>query len=41
MSDSAEVAAGSHIGLQVVAPRWQDERLMAALKVIEKVLPLK
>jgi hypothetical protein len=28
------------IGLQLASPRWQDERLMAALRVVEKVLPL-
>lgn len=31
---------GCPIGLQVVAPRNEDERLMEALKVIERVLPL-
>lgn len=40
MTDSAEVAAGSPIGLQVVAPRWQDERLMAALDHFDGILPL-
>ena len=38
--DSASVAEGSPIGLQVIAPRWQDERLMAALMKIDEVLPL-
>lgn len=40
MKDSADVAAGSPIGLQVIAPRWQDERLMAALGLLENSLPL-
>jgi Asp-tRNA(Asn)/Glu-tRNA(Gln) amidotransferase A subunit family amidase len=40
MADSASIAEGSPIGLQVVAPRWQDERLMAALTKIDEVLPL-
>jgi amidase len=38
--DSAEVARGSPVGLQLIAPRWQDERLLAALEKIDRVLPL-
>ena len=37
---SSETSVGCPIGLQVVAPRNEDERLMEALKVIERVLPL-
>jgi hypothetical protein len=37
---SSETSVGCPIGLQVVAPRNEDERLMEALKAIEKVLPL-
>ncbi|WWC59840.1 uncharacterized protein I303_102402 [Kwoniella dejecticola CBS 10117] len=37
---SATIGQGSPIGLQLIAPRWQDERLMAALKKIDQVLPL-
>jgi hypothetical protein len=37
---SSETSVGCPIGLQVVAPRNEDERLMEALKVIEGVLPL-
>jgi hypothetical protein len=40
MGDSAETSVGCPIGLQVVAPRNEDERLMAALRVIDRVLPL-
>lgn len=38
--DSAETSVGCPIGLQVVAPRNEDERLMAALRLIDRVLPL-
>lgn len=37
---SSETSVGCPIGLQVVAPRNEDERLMEALKVIEGFLPL-
>jgi len=37
---SSETSVGCPIGLQVVAPRNEDERLMEALKVIEGILPL-
>lgn len=39
-ADSAKVAAESPICLQLIAPRWQDERVLAALGVLEEVLPL-
>jgi Asp-tRNA(Asn)/Glu-tRNA(Gln) amidotransferase A subunit family amidase len=35
---SAESSIGCPIGLQVVAPKYEDERLMAALKIIDRVL---
>lgn len=37
---SSETSVGCPIGLQVVAPRNEDERLMEALEVIEGFLPL-
>ncbi|GFZ47549.1 Putative amidase C550.07 [Saitozyma sp. JCM 24511] len=37
---SPETCMDAPIGLQLASPRWQDERLMAALRVVEKVLPL-
>lgn len=38
--DSPETSVGVPIGLQLVAPRYEDERLMAALKVVERALQL-
>ncbi|WVF72560.1 hypothetical protein IAT40_007377 [Kwoniella sp. CBS 6097] len=37
---SPGLAKDAPIGLQLIAPRWQDERLMAALKKIDTSLPL-
>ncbi|GFZ48497.1 Putative amidase C550.07 [Saitozyma sp. JCM 24511] len=37
---SPETCIGAPIGLQLAAPRWHDERVVAAAKIIEDVLPL-
>lgn len=40
LTDSPDKFVNAPIGLQLAAPRWQDERLMAALQIICEVLPL-
>ncbi|RSH89731.1 hypothetical protein EHS25_001716 [Saitozyma podzolica] len=37
---SPETCIDAPIGLQLAAPRWHDERLMAASRIIDSVLPL-
>lgn len=40
MTDDAAYSVDAPISLQLVAPRWQDERLFAAAKIIQQALPL-
>lgn len=40
MLDTPEVCIDAPIGLQLCAPRWEDERLFAAARMIDGLLPL-
>lgn len=40
VTDDPKVFVEAPLGLQLAAPRWQDERLMSGLYMIEKLLPL-
>jgi Asp-tRNA(Asn)/Glu-tRNA(Gln) amidotransferase A subunit family amidase len=38
LSDNPNTSINAPVSLQLVAPRWEDERLMAALKVVDEVV---
>ena len=38
LDDSPDTFAGAPLGLQVVGQRWEDEKVMAALEVISRIV---